>query len=119
MSFGVGCAIQYCGAPGPSGWDANWWLSICQHAPRGRGYWSGQRPYEAGDGVIIEPEPSMFDDHVGLCKATTTAVPFGAEPENTTPATPAPSGGGVDDDGASSTLYVGATLLLVFASLLL
>lgn len=65
--YAIGCAAQKCGAPGPFGWDAEWWWIICQYGPRGQGYWVGTRPYEAGSGGLVEPPAAVFEDHPGLC----------------------------------------------------
>jgi energy-coupling factor transporter ATP-binding protein EcfA2 len=65
--YAIGCATQLCNAPGPFGWDGDWWWAICQYGPRGQGYWSGTKPYEAGNGGLIEPPAAVFDDHPGLC----------------------------------------------------
>jgi hypothetical protein len=65
--YAIGCATQLCSAPGPSGWDADWWWTICQYGPRGQGYWNGTKPYDAGDGELVEPPDTVFADHPGLC----------------------------------------------------
>lgn len=66
--YAIGCATQRCDAPGPFGWDGEWWWTICQYGPRGQAYWSGTRPYEAGSGGLIEPPESVFETHPGLCR---------------------------------------------------
>ncbi|MGB1015643.1 MAG: CAP domain-containing protein [Nannocystaceae bacterium] len=66
--YAIGCATQLCEAPGPGGWDGDWWWTICQYGPRGKAYWVGNKPYEAGDGGLVESPESTFDDHPGLCK---------------------------------------------------
>ncbi|MCA9640781.1 MAG: CAP domain-containing protein [Polyangiaceae bacterium] len=38
--YAIGCATQRCDAPGPFGWDGEWWWTICQYGPRGQGYWA-------------------------------------------------------------------------------
>ena len=48
-------------------WDGDWWWTICQYGPRGQAYWSGTKPYDAGEGGLVEPPASVFDDHPGLC----------------------------------------------------
>ena len=65
--YAMGCATQLCSAPGPFGWDDDWWWTICQYGPRGQGYWSGTKPYEAGAGGLVDPPASVFDEHPGLC----------------------------------------------------
>ena len=65
--YAIGCATQLCNKPGPGGWDGDWWWTICQYGPRGQAYWVGNKPYEAGDGVLVEPPASVFDEHPGLC----------------------------------------------------
>lgn len=65
--YAIGCAAQRCDAPGPDGWDGTWVWTICQYGPRGRGYWVGTKPYDAGEGGLVEPPASIFDDHPGLC----------------------------------------------------
>ena len=65
--YAIGCATQECSAPGPGGWDGNWWWTICQYGPRGQGYWAGTKPYEMGAGGLIEPEADKFEQHPGLC----------------------------------------------------
>lgn len=65
--YAIGCATQRCDAPGPYGWDGEWWWTICQYGPRGQGYWVGTKPYEAGSGGLVEPPASVYDQHPGLC----------------------------------------------------
>ncbi len=65
--YAMGCATQRCGAPGPFGWDGEWWWTICQYGPRGQAYWVGTRPYETGEGGLVEPGPEVFEVHPGLC----------------------------------------------------
>ena len=66
--YAIGCATQLCDAPGPFGWDGQWWWTICQYGPRGQGYWVGEKPYdETGDGALVDPPASVLDDHEGLC----------------------------------------------------
>ncbi len=65
--YSMGCATQLCGAPGPFGWDGEWWWTICQYGPRGDAYWVGNRPYETGQGGLVDPPDSVFDQHPGLC----------------------------------------------------
>ena len=64
--YAIGCATQRCGPPGPWDWDGDWWWTICQYGPRGQAYWVGTRPYEAGEGGLVEPPETIFD-HPGLC----------------------------------------------------
>ncbi|MCA9715963.1 MAG: hypothetical protein H6713_06750 [Myxococcales bacterium] len=66
--YAIGCATRRCEAPGPGGWDGEWWWTICQYGPRGQAYWVGNRPYEAGAGGLLEPPASVLDAHPGLCK---------------------------------------------------
>jgi len=61
--YAVGCATQRCGAPGPSGWDGEWWWTICQYGPPGQAYWAGTKPYEAGEGGLVEPPADVFETH--------------------------------------------------------
>ena len=68
--YAIGCATQRCSAPGPFGWAGEWWWTICQYGPRGQGYWNGTRPYEAGEGGLVEPPASVYDAHPGLCRPT-------------------------------------------------
>ncbi len=65
--YSIGCATQHCEAPGPGNWDGTWWWTICQYGPRGDAYWSGNRPYEVGDGDLIDPPATVFDKHSALC----------------------------------------------------
>lgn len=65
--FALGCATQQCSAPGPFGWDGDWWWTICQYGPRGQGYWVDMKPYDAGDGGLVTPDESVFEEHAGLC----------------------------------------------------
>ncbi|MBW2523670.1 MAG: CAP domain-containing protein [Deltaproteobacteria bacterium] len=65
--YAIGCATQLCGAPGPSGWDGDWWWTICQYGPRGQAYWSGTKPYESGSGGLVELPTTLFGEHPGLC----------------------------------------------------
>lgn len=65
--YAMGCATQRCGAPGPFGWDGEWWWTICQYGPRGDAYWVGNRPYETGQGGLVDPPDSVFEQHPGLC----------------------------------------------------
>jgi hypothetical protein len=62
-AYAIGCATQRCDAPGPDGWDEEWWWIICQYGPRGKAYWIGTKPYEAGEGGLIEPPANVFEDH--------------------------------------------------------
>lgn len=66
--YAIGCATQRCDAPGPFGWDGEWWWTICQYGPRGQGYWTGTKPYEAGEGGLVEPPDAVFEMHSGLCR---------------------------------------------------
>ncbi len=68
--YAIGCATQRCDAPGPFDWDGEWWWTICQYGPRGRGFWSDQKPYDEGEGGLIEPPESVYDDHPALCRAS-------------------------------------------------
>lgn len=68
--YAMGCATQRCGAPGPFGWDGEWWWTICQYGPRGQGYWVGTRPYERGSGGLVDPPESVYDDHPALCRSS-------------------------------------------------
>ncbi len=65
--YAIGCATQQCDSPGPGDWNGEWWWTICQYGPRGQGYWNGTKPYDAGDGGLVEPPATVFDDHPGLC----------------------------------------------------
>ncbi len=65
--YAIGCATQRCDAPGPFGWDDAWWWTICQYGPRGMAYWSGTKPYEQGEGGLVEPPEEVFEQHPGLC----------------------------------------------------
>ncbi|MEZ4446349.1 MAG: CAP domain-containing protein [Polyangiaceae bacterium] len=66
--YAIGCATQRCDAPGPFGWDGEWWWTICQYGPRGQAYWVGNKPYESGSGGLVEPPEQVFADHAGLCR---------------------------------------------------
>lgn len=66
--YSIGCATQRCGAPGPGGWDGEWWWTICQYGPRGQAYWNGTKPYDAGDGALVEPSEEIFAAHPGMCR---------------------------------------------------
>ncbi|MCB9612965.1 MAG: CAP domain-containing protein [Sandaracinus sp.] len=66
--YAIGCATQRCDAPGPGGWDGEWWWTICQYGPRGQAYWTGTKPYERGEGGLVEPSETVFDLHPGLCR---------------------------------------------------
>ena len=61
--YAIGCATQKCSAPGPGGWDGEWWWTICQYGPQGHAYWIGTKPYDLGDGGLIEPPAEVFDQH--------------------------------------------------------
>lgn len=65
--YSIGCATQKCSAPGPGGWNGEWWWTICQYGPRGRAYWVGTKPYDAGPGGLVEPPASVYATHPGLC----------------------------------------------------
>lgn len=65
--YSIGCATQKCGAPGPSGWDGEWWWTICQYGPRGQAYWVGTKPYEAGEGGLVDPTDEVLAQHPGIC----------------------------------------------------
>lgn len=66
--YAIGCATQRCTAPGPGGWDGEWWWTICQYGPRGQAYWSGTKPYDSGDGVLVEPSNETLASHPGICR---------------------------------------------------
>ncbi len=66
--YAIGCATQRCNAPGPFGWNDEWWWTICQYGPRGQGYWVGTKPYERGEGGLVEPPAEVFEQHPGLCR---------------------------------------------------
>lgn len=61
--YAIGCATQLCEPPGPYGWDAEWWWTICQYGPRGQAFWIGTKPYDAGEGGLIEPPAAVFEQH--------------------------------------------------------
>lgn len=65
--YAIGCATQRCGSPGPFGWNGDWWWTICQYGPRGQGYWVDSKPYDAGEGGLVDLSSSVGDAHPGLC----------------------------------------------------
>ena len=67
--YAIGCATKKCGAPGPFGWNGEWWWTACQYGPRGQAYLVGTKPYQAGAGGLVEPPDTVYASHPGLCKA--------------------------------------------------
>lgn len=65
--YAIGCATQQCDAPGPYDWDGDWWWTICQYGPRGHAYWSGTKPYDTGEGGLIDPPAEVWNQHPLLC----------------------------------------------------
>lgn len=67
-TYAIGCATQRCDAPGPGGWDGEWWWTICQYGPRAQAYWAGTKPYDVGAGGLVEPSAEIWTAHPALCE---------------------------------------------------
>ena len=68
--YAIGCATQHCDGPGPFDWEGRWWWTSCLYGPRGQAYWNGTKPYDRGDGGLIDVPTSVFDMHPALCEST-------------------------------------------------
>ena len=66
--YAMGCVAMKCSGPGPGSWKGTWWWFGCQYGERGRGYWSGNKPYDLGEGGLIEPNATVYTKNPGLCK---------------------------------------------------
>ena len=107
--YAMGCVAQKCAGPGPYNWQGEWWWFGCQYGERGRGYWSGTKPFDEGTGGLIEPDATVFTKNPGLCKdggspaVTPTTSPATASPVVVTSAPAGAPGGGTPPAGGGGS----------------